>query len=566
MVYQKKRRCLQALVATVLLSSCAEAVAPPAWPPQPSYRVPVTFTILIPSEKKESVDKTALHRTHFIPQSTQSVTIATDGRVLTVADVSAVAPGCHATARSARICAIRAYAPSGKQMFTVTAFDRSGGLGSALASGNIQALLSPGSPARFMLSLSGVPASIAISLSAAFPPAGTPAAEEVIVSVLDADGNRIIGDYGKDVELGDSDATATQLSQSTITDSSTRVALNYGGASLMRAIITAKIAGLQTSSVAFAPSPTTVAQYVAAKLPGPNGPLPASFGDLCLGPDGNIWLTATTGAIEKVDDGGRFTPYLLFGATPEGISVGADGNMWFAEEQVGKIGRITTNGVITSFALPAPQGGSSNPTDTTPGPDGRTWFVDQGTGTVGYGAVTSSGKIAKYRLPSASTPQAIVAGPDGNLWITDLGLNAIDVVSTSGRMIASHRLPSPNAQPWGMTIGPDRNVWFAEFKANRIGRMTMSGGLKEYLVPSQGAGPLNVAAGPEGNVWFTESGSGFWDPEGKLGYVTPRGIIRDFPSGHGIVAPVHDLAFDLKGTLWSTNVYEAFSALEKTAY
>ena len=37
---------------------------------------------------------------------------------------------------------------------------------------------------------------------------------------------------------------------------------------------------------------------------------------------------------------------------PDGITVGADGNLWFTERSGNNIGRITTAGVITEFAVP----------------------------------------------------------------------------------------------------------------------------------------------------------------------------------------------------------------------
>src|SRR6202158_6639364 len=38
---------------------------------------------------------------------------------------------------------------------------------------------------------------------------------------------------------------------------------------------------------------------------------------------------------------------------PSGITVAPDGSLWFAQTHNNKIGRITTDGVITQFSLPA---------------------------------------------------------------------------------------------------------------------------------------------------------------------------------------------------------------------
>lgn len=58
------------------------------------------------------------------------------------------------------------------------------------------------------------------------------------------------------------------------------------------------------------------------------------------------------------------------------IAAGPDGAMWFTEysnNTLAKIGRITTSGVFTEYALPNP---ASEPTTITEGPDGALWFIE----------------------------------------------------------------------------------------------------------------------------------------------------------------------------------------------
>src|SRR5207248_1873922 len=83
-------------------------------------------------------------------------------------------------------------------------------------------------------------------------------------------------------------------------------------------------------------------------------PIPSGFGSkaIATGPDGNLWFAeylkvgrvTTSGAITLYD-----TP--TFSAFNNGIAAGPDGNLWFTE-QVGIIGRITLQGMITEFPLP----------------------------------------------------------------------------------------------------------------------------------------------------------------------------------------------------------------------
>ena len=69
-----------------------------------------------------------------------------------------------------------------------------------------------------------------------------------------------------------------------------------------------------------------------------------------------------------------------FNAVPQGITAGPDGNVWFTEHNVGKIGRITPAGVITEYPLP---NALSGPYDITLGPDGRLWFTEYDAGKLG---------------------------------------------------------------------------------------------------------------------------------------------------------------------------------------
>ncbi len=80
-----------------------------------------------------------------------------------------------------------------------------------------------------------------------------------------------------------------------------------------------------------------------------NGFVAGNF--IIAGPDGNIWLTANTFSGRQLSNGfiGRVTPagkITEFGtptalSDPEGIAVGSDGNIWFNEQGVPAVGRLS---------------------------------------------------------------------------------------------------------------------------------------------------------------------------------------------------------------------------------
>ena len=60
-------------------------------------------------------------------------------------------------------------------------------------------------------------------------------------------------------------------------------------------------------------------------------------------------------------------------AAPSDIAMGPDGALWFVEEVAGKIGRITTTGVVTEYTVPTD---TNFATSIATGPDGALWFTE----------------------------------------------------------------------------------------------------------------------------------------------------------------------------------------------
>src|SRR5262249_30313832 len=144
----------------------------------------------------------------------------------------------------------------------------------------------------------------------------------------------------------------------------------------------------------------------------------------------NLWVTIVStrwgDSIAKVTTAGwgSFTNYRLPGASPQSITVGADNNLWFTEAGTNSIGRITTTGVVTQFALGAGRG----PQSITAGPDGALWFTET-TGNA-IGRITTAGAVTEYAVPTAgSSPFALAVGPAGDLWFTEQTGNRIGKVT-----------------------------------------------------------------------------------------------------------------------------------------
>lgn len=242
---------------------------------------------------------------------------------------------------------------------------------------------------------------------------------------------------------------------------------------------------------------------------------------IALGPDGNLWFAERDGnKIGRVAPDGTVTEFLVPtpGSSPWGVAVGSDGNVWFTERAGDKIGRITPAGTITEFPLPRT---GQAPAGIAAGPDGNVWFTEHLGNRIGR--ITMSGVITEFMVPTAaSTPARIAVGPDGAMWFTEQSGDRIGRITMSGT-IREFRLLSGDRLLGGITAGPDGAMWFTERAGNAIGRIAMDGTITEFPVPTASSNPVNIAVGPDGNLWFTEQNAN------KIAQITPGGVITEFP-------------------------------------
>ena len=176
------------------------------------------------------------------------------------------------------------------------------------------------------------------------------------------------------------------------------------------------------------------------------------------------------------------TPPSSASKLPFAVAEGPDGNAWFTEIDPSTgdaIGRMTPAGVITEFPLPqrasAPplpqQIVSYTPEGITQGPDGTLWFTEQGSQAIGR--ITPAGVISQYIIPSAfnsqfPAPTGITTGPDGNLWFTEsqnpggIASGYIGQLDPSNGQIAEFPVLTPQNLPGPIAWGGDGNLWFGE--------------------------------------------------------------------------------------------------------
>ena len=99
---------------------------------------------------------------------------------------------------------------------------------------------------------------------------------------------------------------------------------------------------------------------------------------------------------------------------PNAIAAGSDGNLWFTEYSVNKIGRMKPSGETTYFPLPE---GLRKPGGNHRRPRRRALVHEPEPAGV-VTRITTDGQPAAFPLPAEKYPDEITAGPDDALWFS----------------------------------------------------------------------------------------------------------------------------------------------------
>lgn len=272
--------------------------------------------------------------------------------------------------------------------------------------------------------------------------------------------------------------------------------------------------------------------------------------DITRGADGNMWFAEDNYSGYDFSGSviGRVTPSGLITRFPvpsqgvlQGVAEGYDGNVWFTEgaQSGAYVGRITPSGQITEFPV-------TDALNIARGPDDEMWFsADEF-----VGRIDENGNSTIYQLPPPREAHDLVEGPDGNLWFTVIwnvdspAWDEIGRITPTGT-VTLFRIPHFNAIPTGITVGPDHNIWFGEH-GGRIGRITSSGKITEFPLKSSN-GP--IVSGPGGKLWFLDAG------RHEIGRITTSGKITEFRVPGITEGPAFGLGVGDGRTLWFTQTY-----------
>ena len=319
----------------------------------------------------------------------------------------------------------------------------------------------------------------------------------------------------------------------------------------------------------------------------------AYSGEIVRGLGGNLWFTDGNNDISKITTKGKVTTYnLSSNSSVSGLTLGADGNIWFIDNDssgnstTSAIGRITPAGAVTEFRQPETIEALAS------GPGGDVWFTGFDSTNSFVGHISADGRVTQTAIdPSDSISLGTLAADRaGNLWIsitaygldgsvTNSGLLKISPTGHTTELQVPKVLSKSNLSPYSVTRGSDGNVWFTTsygfLTTNLIGRVTPSGRFRIFRVFGQKAQyiPGSIAAGPHKSLLFAVTDTN-WDtgPNAQpvLGQVSASGRVRftELPkriddSGENIgISGANDLTMGPDGNLWLVSMNWSSGGLE----
>jgi virginiamycin B lyase len=137
-----------------------------------------------------------------------------------------------------------------------------------------------------------------------------------------------------------------------------------------------------------------------------------------------VWFAdCTSGAIGRTPAIGAAASEfpLPAGSKPNGVVAASDGRVWFADAGRSRIGAMDLSGnLVADYPTRHPQAG---PFSIAEGADGALWFTDL----VGrIGRMTTNGVATDYAVPGTNAfPYGIAVAVDGSIWFTEFAGNKI---------------------------------------------------------------------------------------------------------------------------------------------
>jgi virginiamycin B lyase len=152
---------------------------------------------------------------------------------------------------------------------------------------------------------------------------------------------------------------------------------------------------------------------------------------------------------------------------PSDVAVDEAGIVWFAatsDQAIGRLDPETGNVTLTQTDTLVPRG-------ITVAADGDVWFsarfVPQGVGELD----PDTNDVREFPLTDNPGPQDIAASPDGSVWFTQTTEGNIARITDAG--VVTEGKVVKNSEPFGITVASDNDPWYTMLEANKIATLQL---------------------------------------------------------------------------------------------
>jgi virginiamycin B lyase len=224
-----------------------------------------------------------------------------------------------------------------------------------------------------------------------------------------------------------------------------------------------------------------------------------------------------------------------------------DGNVWYTDRSIpNRIGRVDPRtGEFKDWMMPDPK---ADPHGLTVDANGHVWWAE----TVGFhlGRLDpKTGSMVRYPMDSTGQQKGRGHSPimdsKQNVWFTVIGGDMIGKWDRQTGKSTVWKVPTQGAAPYGIALDRDDNVWFAEFRRCKIGKFDpRTERFTEYAALTQPCTIRRLGIDSTGVVWY----GGF--NNGKLGRIDPttgKIVEYDVPLPH---SEPYDVWPDRQDNIW----------------
>lgn len=293
---------------------------------------------------------------------------------------------------------------------------------------------------------------------------------------------------------------------------------------------------------------------------------------ITIGPNGNVWFAEnnSTSVMEYYPTNQSFRSYLVPMKGPSMIwfmSFDPNGNLWFSNQLQPYLWKFSpTTGQFENFST-----GNQYVWPLGIVYDNFTneiWFTSTYTDQIGYfnlnssnaslGALINVTGTPTLKSPPRYGPTGIQVGPKGNIFVTEpFSANIVEYSPSLQKFVNVWKLPT-GAQPVGIAINnAQRTIWFANHASSLFGYInTMTGSVTEYATsPYEFFGdtislPYWAGLSTNGTVWIDEHASN------KIARYDPiTGSLTEFAIPTNQSAPLRFAIDNTRGIVWFTEFF-----------